>query len=634
MRTTECASGGTSSTPSRSSPQSRSRVTLANYEFAATMGNTKPAVGPAAPHRDDRRLGVKVALLFIDWRKALLFVLIPHVFAVWGITAVNFVQHDGCDEDHPYNHSRNFVGEWFNWLTFNNGYHGMHHVQPGLHWTAPAARARRAASPVHSPGARAALALALPVPDVHPPRAPRDLPGSADDPGGPARRELPQVRVNQRGCRYARRVSSPPLVAPAPGSTEAAPAGSLAAPPSSWKSWLGLSLLDNRFPALHGLRVLAIVSVVAVPRDVDLHGRAGHLARPGASSTQSLTVFFGMDLFFVLSGFLIGSILLRSLEHVGRAEPPPLLPAPRLPHVPLVLPRAHGPRARLPADRAPAAPPAAASTSTRTNFLPLERGQSRHVLGLVAGARGAVLPRGAAALPRAPAGCGAIALASRPARRARGAARARRSASVIFFRHRPWNDGDPLRRRSTSARTRASTRSSPASSSRSSTSATARSHRALARGAVPPRAARAAGARVPVAPALPGDVRRRARAARARLRLGDGHEPHVLRRACRCALYGEGWSAARLSAPVFRRMATARLRRLPRPHPGHRPPRRPLRKNALRRPRPHAAPVDRLGGRPSPGVVSPRVRASHPAGEALPSPPRQAHRPLSPWAPK
>ena len=33
--------------------------------------------------------------------------------------------------------------------------------------------------------------------------------------------------------------------------------------------------------------------------------------------TSSLAVFFGMDLFFILSGFLIGSILLRSLETSG-----------------------------------------------------------------------------------------------------------------------------------------------------------------------------------------------------------------------------------------------------------------------------------------------------------------------------
>ena len=27
------------------------------------------------------------------------------------------------------------MGKLINWWTFNNGYHGMHHVKPGLHWS-------------------------------------------------------------------------------------------------------------------------------------------------------------------------------------------------------------------------------------------------------------------------------------------------------------------------------------------------------------------------------------------------------------------------------------------------------------------------------------------------------------------
>jgi len=79
--------------------------------------------------------GTKAVLLVLDWRKALCFIIVPHLYAVWGITTVNYLQHDGCDEDHPYNHSRNFVGRLFNWFTFNNGFHGIHHEHPGLHWS-------------------------------------------------------------------------------------------------------------------------------------------------------------------------------------------------------------------------------------------------------------------------------------------------------------------------------------------------------------------------------------------------------------------------------------------------------------------------------------------------------------------
>ena len=47
----------------------------------------------------------------------------------------NYFQHDGCDETHEFNHSRNFTGSWFNWFMFNNGYHGAHHMKPNLHWS-------------------------------------------------------------------------------------------------------------------------------------------------------------------------------------------------------------------------------------------------------------------------------------------------------------------------------------------------------------------------------------------------------------------------------------------------------------------------------------------------------------------
>src|ERR1700722_376913 len=85
---------------------------------------------------------------------------------------------------------------------------------------------------------------------------------------------------------------------------------------SSLRRFFELDLLDNRYPALHGLRVLAIISVVQFHVTWVFAGEQG-IALDGDFMASSLTIFFGMDLFFMLSGFLIGSILLRSLETEG-----------------------------------------------------------------------------------------------------------------------------------------------------------------------------------------------------------------------------------------------------------------------------------------------------------------------------
>ncbi|MBI4955717.1 MAG: acyltransferase [Myxococcales bacterium] len=97
--------------------------------------------------------------------------------------------------------------------------------------------------------------------------------------------------------------------------SEAVPDAPRAAP----RGFFSLELLDNRYPGLHGLRVLAIVSVVQYHVTWILWGEQG-VPLDRRFVDGSLSVFFGMDLFFVLSGFLIGSILLRSLRQSGTQD--------------------------------------------------------------------------------------------------------------------------------------------------------------------------------------------------------------------------------------------------------------------------------------------------------------------------
>jgi peptidoglycan/LPS O-acetylase OafA/YrhL len=79
------------------------------------------------------------------------------------------------------------------------------------------------------------------------------------------------------------------------------------------RGFFSIELLDNRYPSLHGLRVLAIVSVVQYHVTIFVTHTPGISIAPSWEAA-SMSVFFGMDLFFVLSGFLIGTILFRSVE--------------------------------------------------------------------------------------------------------------------------------------------------------------------------------------------------------------------------------------------------------------------------------------------------------------------------------
>ena len=80
---------------------------------------------------------LQVLLFCMSPTKYLWIVFIPQLYAKFQIIAMNILQHDGCPtpEQSKYNHSRNFVGSITNFFTFNNGYHAIHHIHPGWHWS-------------------------------------------------------------------------------------------------------------------------------------------------------------------------------------------------------------------------------------------------------------------------------------------------------------------------------------------------------------------------------------------------------------------------------------------------------------------------------------------------------------------
>jgi peptidoglycan/LPS O-acetylase OafA/YrhL len=77
------------------------------------------------------------------------------------------------------------------------------------------------------------------------------------------------------------------------------------------RSAFGLHLLSNKFPALHGLRVLGILAVILLHFSTSLLVN-GELSGHAAFQEVAKRTWFSMDLFFFLSGFLIGTILLAA----------------------------------------------------------------------------------------------------------------------------------------------------------------------------------------------------------------------------------------------------------------------------------------------------------------------------------
>lgn len=75
-------------------------------------------------------------LAILDFRRWVVCAFLPHLLAKDCIISLNMLQHDGCDEQSEFNHSRNFTSPILNFFFYNNGYHSVHHMQPGLHWSA------------------------------------------------------------------------------------------------------------------------------------------------------------------------------------------------------------------------------------------------------------------------------------------------------------------------------------------------------------------------------------------------------------------------------------------------------------------------------------------------------------------
>jgi beta-carotene hydroxylase len=78
---------------------------------------------------------ILIFLLFRDIQTTIAAVILPQVFGLLAMIGTGYFQHHHADEEHPYDNSRNFTGGLLNRLTFNHGYHLVHHLHVNMHWS-------------------------------------------------------------------------------------------------------------------------------------------------------------------------------------------------------------------------------------------------------------------------------------------------------------------------------------------------------------------------------------------------------------------------------------------------------------------------------------------------------------------
>lgn len=79
--------------------------------------------------------GASVFLISLNAAGFVTFFLLPWAVLLFGMGYNNYDHHIGCNMTDKYASANNFLNFYYTVLSFNEGYHVAHHINPGLHWS-------------------------------------------------------------------------------------------------------------------------------------------------------------------------------------------------------------------------------------------------------------------------------------------------------------------------------------------------------------------------------------------------------------------------------------------------------------------------------------------------------------------
>jgi fatty acid desaturase len=106
-----------------------------HFAYCAEMRKSRPRWFTQVMWEAAAVVAFFAAIIALAGPWALVLVWGPNIIGQLLMVGFGYVQHDGCDHESEYNHSRNFLSPIFNWFICDNGYHTAHHCKPATHWS-------------------------------------------------------------------------------------------------------------------------------------------------------------------------------------------------------------------------------------------------------------------------------------------------------------------------------------------------------------------------------------------------------------------------------------------------------------------------------------------------------------------